>query len=124
MNEDLSQEMASDAGELLSDFGRSVTFRSVSALGEAPSTTLSTEGLLGDPMLSERLEEGGVVDVMSVELKVLRSTALPSSWRPFEEVRSWIGRNVTITGFNGTLRIKEATCKEGSPWAVFRIDNE
>lgn len=124
MNEDLRLEMASDAAELLSDFGRSVVFRSLPASGEAPSTTLSTEGLIGDPILSERLEDGGVVDVMSVEIKVLRSTTLPATWRPFDEVKVWIGRTVSINGFDGVLRIKEATCKEGSPWAIFRLDNE
>jgi hypothetical protein len=124
MNEDLRQEMASDAAEFLIDFGRSVTFRSLPALGEAPSTTAETNGLIGDPMLSESLEEGGVVDNIVVEVKVLRSTPLPASWRPFTDVKAWIGRPASIVGFDGVMRIKEVTCKEGSPWAVFRMNNE
>ena len=124
MNEDLRLEMASDAAEFLLDFGRSVTFRSITAQGEAPSTTAETNGLIGDPMLSESLEEGGVVENIAVEVKVLRSTTLPASWRPLTDVKAWIGRYASVNGFDGEMRIKEATCKEGSPWVVFRMNNE
>ena len=124
MNEDLRLEMASDAAEFVLDFGRSVIFRSLPAQGEAPSTTVETNGLIGDPLISESLLDGGVRDVITVEVKIQRSTTLPSSWRPFTDIKAWIGRYASVNGYQGYLRVKEVTCKEGSPWVVFMMNHE
>jgi hypothetical protein len=114
-------ELAADAAEIVSDWGRQVVFKARTEYGETSGTTLAVSAMIGDPMLSQELVPGGVEDVMTFEVRVLASSTLPASWRPLSDREAWMGRKVVVQGYGSDLRVVETTNKEGLPWVSFKV---
>ena len=115
------QELAADAAEIVSDWGREVVFKARTDFGETSGTTFITNGMIGDPMLSQELVPGGVEDIMTFEVRVLASSTLPATWRPFSDYDAWMGRKVIVQGYGSDLRVVETTNKQGLPWVTFKV---
>lgn len=121
MRADIKAELAKDAGELLADFGRTVTFKARVDKGETSGTTLSVTAMVGDPSLQQSLVPGGFADSISFEVKVPATTALPASWNDFG-ADAWMGRKAIVQGYAKDLKVSAITSKQDAAWVILKLE--
>lgn len=120
MNADLKAEMAADAQSIVDEIGRTVVFKKKAQLGET-TATVAVQAVISDPTLSQELVAGGVADIITFEVQVLVSTTLPANWLPLSNIDAWMGRHLTVQGYDRDLRVVDYSKMQDSAWAVFRV---
>jgi len=108
MNPYIKKEMLEDALEIVEDWGRMVTFHA--RKGETP-LTWEKACLVGNPVITETIDVGGLKKSVTLDVKFVVHDA-PPEWEPVDE---WQGRNFTFDG--RVYRIQSCMKRLDYPWA-------
>lgn len=119
VNASIKAEMEADAVEMISDFGRQITFQKLRS--ETTPATWVIQGLVSDPMIATELEIGGTEQRAAFEIRIQSNLSFPAGWIA---IHDWAkkGRILTFTTSPTEFEVTAVSKREDSAWIQMKVE--
>lgn len=119
VNASIKAEMEADAVEMISDFGRQITFQKLRS--ETTPATWVIQGLISEPMIATELEIGGTEQRAAFAIRIQSNLSFPAGWIA---IHNWAkkGRILTFSNSPTEFEVTAVSNPEDSAWIQMKVE--